>query len=303
MASEIVPAEKPSVSGKVLPPYSMDGDLLDTNSTASIRMLMMDNNMQRRAVFGDLTSTSSDSASSISSTSTESCGENSSDEELLLLNTSAAKYPELMRTLEQTGLKPKKCENSLLPATTSTTSSTIAASTSAKHLNNNNPLAVQRELKPSIPPALLPNPDFATLQYFKANSIRYPIRPPNGARRAREGESVYCYCRCPYDEVSEMIACDGENCVIEWFHFECVGILTAPKGRWFCPECRAQYQSDVYQSNVASMPSINNPSSRVMSSLSVETTQSGHWSSASSLSTIDGVTSFRRSHTASESNQ
>lgn len=68
-----------------------------------------------------------------------------------------------------------------------------------------------------IPPALLPNPDFATLQYFKANNIRYPIRPPAGARQAREGESVYCYCRCPYDEVSEMIACDGENCLIEWF--------------------------------------------------------------------------------------
>ncbi|KAH8305946.1 hypothetical protein KR018_004986 [Drosophila ironensis] len=92
-----------------------------------------------------------------------------------------------------------------------------------------------------IPPALLPNPSFQVLQYFKANNIRYPIRPPAGARLAREGESVYCYCRCPYDEVSEMIACDGENCLIEWFHFECVGIMVAPQGKWFCAECRAKY--------------------------------------------------------------
>ncbi|KAH8285686.1 hypothetical protein KR054_012366 [Drosophila jambulina] len=98
-----------------------------------------------------------------------------------------------------------------------------------------------------IPPALLPNPGFATLQYFKANNIRYPIRPPAGARLAREGESVYCYCRCPYDEVSEMIACDGDNCLIEWFHFECVGIMVAPQGKWFCAECRPKYSESSYQ--------------------------------------------------------
>ncbi|XP_011211145.2 uncharacterized protein LOC105231510 [Bactrocera dorsalis] len=97
-----------------------------------------------------------------------------------------------------------------------------------------------------IPPALLPNPNFETLQYFKANNIRYPIRPPAGARQAREGESVYCYCRCPYDEVSEMIACDGENCLIEWFHFECVGIMVAPQGKWFCAECRPKYSEELY---------------------------------------------------------
>lgn len=35
-----------------------------------------------------------------------------------------------------------------------------------------------------------------------------------------------------------MIACDGDNCRIEWFHFECVGIIMPPKGKWFCPECK-----------------------------------------------------------------
>lgn len=99
----------------------------------------------------------------------------------------------------------------------------------------------------AIPLALLPNPDMAAIAYFKRNNIRYPIRPPAGARAPREGESVYCYCRCPYDEVSEMIACDGDSCAIEWFHFECVGIMLAPQGKWFCPECRPKYSNELYQ--------------------------------------------------------
>ncbi|XP_044734332.1 uncharacterized protein LOC123296755 [Chrysoperla carnea] len=59
----------------------------------------------------------------------------------------------------------------------------------------------------------------------------------------RPTENLYCYCQCPYDEVSEMIACDGKKCAIEWFHFECVGIMVPPKGKWFCPDCRKQTTS------------------------------------------------------------
>lgn len=51
-------------------------------------------------------------------------------------------------------------------------------------------------------------------------------------------ERLYCHCRCPYDEVSEMIACDNSSCRVEWFHFDCVGITVAPKGNWYCPDCR-----------------------------------------------------------------
>ncbi len=24
----------------------------------------------------------------------------------------------------------------------------------------------------------------------------------------------------------------------EWFHFDCVGVAQAPKGKWYCPQCR-----------------------------------------------------------------
>lgn len=50
------------------------------------------------------------------------------------------------------------------------------------------------------------------------------------------------YCFCERGSHGNMIACDGADCKIEWFHFACVGIKTAPKGKWFCKEC-AKYQS------------------------------------------------------------
>lgn len=78
------------------------------------------------------------------------------------------------------------------------------------------------------------------------SSLPYAFQRP-AVRQAREGESVYCYCRCPYDEVSEMIACDAEGCPIEWFHFECVGIMVPPKGKWYCPECRKNQSFSGYR--------------------------------------------------------
>lgn len=86
--------------------------------------------------------------------------------------------------------------------------------------------------QPSVPP--IPPPNYLN---SGTSSLPYAFQRP-AVREAREGESVYCYCRCPYDEVSEMIACDAEGCPIEWFHFECVGIMVPPKGKWYCPECR-----------------------------------------------------------------
>ena len=52
---------------------------------------------------------------------------------------------------------------------------------------------------------------------------------------------LYCICRSPHDDVSEMIGCDAPDCRLEWFHFECVGIMVAPTGDWYCPECSKRY--------------------------------------------------------------
>ena len=48
------------------------------------------------------------------------------------------------------------------------------------------------------------------------------------------------YCLCNQVSYGEMICCDNPNCAIEWFHYGCVGITEAPKGKWYCPQCIAQ---------------------------------------------------------------
>ena len=32
-----------------------------------------------------------------------------------------------------------------------------------------------------------------------------------------------------------MVACDNEDCSIEWFHTECSRITTVPKDKWVLP--------------------------------------------------------------------
>ena len=61
-----------------------------------------------------------------------------------------------------------------------------------------------------------------------AGGIPMPVDP---------SEPVYCYCQRV--SFGEMIACDNEDCAIEWFHFECVGLTpeNRPKGKWYCKEC------------------------------------------------------------------
>lgn len=48
-------------------------------------------------------------------------------------------------------------------------------------------------------------------------------------------EPTYCYCK----QVSfgQMVMCDNKNCPIEWFHFQCVGLASIPRGKWFCNQC------------------------------------------------------------------
>ena len=41
--------------------------------------------------------------------------------------------------------------------------------------------------------------------------------------------SIVCVC-------AAMIACENKDCPIERFHFQCVGLSTAPSGEWFCEQ-------------------------------------------------------------------
>jgi len=45
------------------------------------------------------------------------------------------------------------------------------------------------------------------------------------------------YCICNQVSYGDMVACDNEDCLYEWFHYPCVGISAPPKGKWYCPNC------------------------------------------------------------------
>ena len=68
-------------------------------------------------------------------------------------------------------------------------------------------------------------------------------------------EQKFCYCGGP--EQGTMIACEHEDCPIEWFHMDCLLITTAPKGKWYCPDCsklpkgnkRVVYHQQVHVTN------------------------------------------------------
>lgn len=48
-------------------------------------------------------------------------------------------------------------------------------------------------------------------------------------------EPVYCVCnRIAF---GDMIACDNEECPIEWFHYTCVNLTKKPRNTWICPTC------------------------------------------------------------------
>ena len=52
------------------------------------------------------------------------------------------------------------------------------------------------------------------------------------------GILVMTYCLCEDEEYGKMVACDNTFCGVKWFHFDCVGLTTEPKGEWLCPNCR-----------------------------------------------------------------
>ncbi|XP_055637898.1 inhibitor of growth protein 2 [Toxorhynchites rutilus septentrionalis] len=68
----------------------------------------------------------------------------------------------------------------------------------------------------------------------QARETREDTPPPEEA--IDPDEPTYCLC----DQISfgEMILCDNDLCPIEWFHFSCVALMSKPKGKWFCPNCR-----------------------------------------------------------------
>ena len=59
-----------------------------------------------------------------------------------------------------------------------------------------------------------------------------------GSHNEPRSDQEFCYCKGPQE--GTIIASDNPNCMIEWFHLECLKIQSVPKGKskWYCPDCR-----------------------------------------------------------------
>jgi len=59
----------------------------------------------------------------------------------------------------------------------------------------------------------------------KGKSFKKPGKAP------LDSSELWCICGGP--ECGDVIACEHKDCPVEWFHFQRVGLSTAPSGEWF----------------------------------------------------------------------
>ena len=77
-------------------------------------------------------------------------------------------------------------------------------------------------------------------RYHTRKQVLQPVLSaiPNTSVAASQ-DKVVKYCVCGgNDDGRKMIMCEEENCPKQWYHMVCINLKRAPKGRWFCKECR-----------------------------------------------------------------
>ncbi|KAI5863312.1 hypothetical protein GGS23DRAFT_527337 [Durotheca rogersii] len=52
-----------------------------------------------------------------------------------------------------------------------------------------------------------------------------------------EGGDANTCCSCQSKAFGSMVLCDGRFCPYQWFHWNCVGLKSKPRGIWLCPDC------------------------------------------------------------------
>lgn len=90
----------------------------------------------------------------------------------------------------------------------------------------------------------LPKKSYQSLIISSSNSDRVMKRARSSSDIQIQEEPLYCIC----NQVSfgDMIACDNDQCSIEWFHYSCVGIEVEPS-EWLCSECQKKKSEVVFE--------------------------------------------------------
>ena len=85
-------------------------------------------------------------------------------------------------------------------------------------------------------------------ELLEANEIEvnaYDCEAIQSSMMSDDEEEPYCMCLEPNNLF--MIACEGRDCDIQWFHYSCVGIdpNDIPDGDWFCKECSSKSAKNI----------------------------------------------------------
>ena len=86
--------------------------------------------------------------------------------------------------------------------------------------------------------------NFFSQNYKQSNILKTRLQKEDVPMSVRQ--PVYCSCKTV--ACGDMIRCDGPNCKILWYHFECVNLLNVPKSSWICSNCKKE---DSFSHNVA----------------------------------------------------
>ena len=76
--------------------------------------------------------------------------------------------------------------------------------------------------------------DFVT-EHLIPEIIHQKLQRINEANEFNNPSTSVCSCQRP--AFGKMIVCGNEECMVEKYHYECVGITRKPNNLWLCPDC------------------------------------------------------------------
>ena len=65
-----------------------------------------------------------------------------------------------------------------------------------------------------------------------------PTTENNDPHMQEDEEDDGSWCHFKQTKGGDMVGCDNRSCSTKWFHLECVGLSTVPRGKWYCTTCK-----------------------------------------------------------------
>ncbi|KAM6093820.1 inhibitor of growth protein 3 isoform 2-T2 [Chlamydotis macqueenii] len=134
---------------------------------------------------------------------------------------------------------PGYSSSALASTLTQTLSSSTTDSRSGRKSKNNNKSSSQQSSSSSSSSLSSCSSSSALAQELSQQTAVIPESDSNSQVDWTYDPNEPRYCICNQVSYGEMVGCDNQDCPIEWFHYGCVGLTEAPKGKWYCPQCTA----------------------------------------------------------------